>query len=99
MLRAVLPLGLAIALGYLAGSIPFGVLFARARGVDLRSVGSGNIGATSAARALGKPLGMLVFLCDAAKGAVPVLLAGQLFDPWAPWAPWAQSGVGAAAFL
>jgi glycerol-3-phosphate acyltransferase PlsY len=63
---------------YLLGSIPFGVVVARARGVDLRQVGSGNIGATNAARALGKGLGAVVLLLDAAKGFVPVLLARLL---------------------
>ncbi len=53
---------------YLAGSIPFGVLVARSKGVDLRSVGSGNIGATNVGRALGKKWGVLVFLLDAGKG-------------------------------
>jgi len=60
------------AAAYLAGSIPFGLLFARARGVDIQKVGSGNIGATNVARVLGKPLGATVLLLDAAKGALPV---------------------------
>ncbi len=63
---------------YLLGSIPFGVVIASARGIDLRQVGSGNIGATNAARALGKALGAVVLLLDAAKGFVPVLLARLL---------------------
>jgi glycerol-3-phosphate acyltransferase PlsY len=57
---------------YLLGSIPFGVIVARARGIDLRQVGSGNIGATNAMRALGKPAGALVLALDALKGAAPV---------------------------
>jgi glycerol-3-phosphate acyltransferase PlsY len=61
--------------GYLLGSIPFGVVMARARGIDLRTVGSGNIGATNAARALGKKLGAVVLLLDALKGFAPVLAA------------------------
>src|SRR5690348_13901607 len=89
---------LLIALAYLAGSIPFGVLFARARGIDLRVVGSGNIGATNAARALGKKTGILVFLCDAAKGLVPVLLARRI-APSVPEGEWLVAAVGAAAFL
>jgi len=57
---------------YLLGSMPFGVLLAKARGVDLRAMGSGNIGATNAMRALGKPLGMLAFALDFGKGfAIP----------------------------
>ena len=58
-----------IALGaYLLGSIPFGFLAAKAKGIDIRSVGSGNIGATNAMRVLGKPIGITVLLLDAAKG-------------------------------
>jgi glycerol-3-phosphate acyltransferase PlsY len=53
---------------YLLGSIPFGFLMAKAKGVDIRSVGSGNIGATNAMRVLGKPAGISVLLLDAAKG-------------------------------
>ena len=53
---------------YLLGAVPFGMLIARARGVDLRATGSGNIGATNAMRALGKPLGLLAFALDFGKG-------------------------------
>lgn len=71
---------LALALSYLLGAVPFGFVLARLRGIDLRTVGSGNIGATNAMRALGKPLGVLAFVLDFAKGVVPVLvLAGS--DP------------------
>jgi glycerol-3-phosphate acyltransferase PlsY len=70
---------LALVIGaYLVGSIPIGVLFARARRVDLRSVGSGNIGATNVARALGKKTGAIVLVLDAAKGALPLLLVSLL---------------------
>ena len=55
---------------YLLGSIPFGYLVAKAKGIDIRSVGSGNIGATNAMRVLGKPAGIAVLLLDAAKGYV-----------------------------
>lgn len=57
---------------YLLGSIPFGFLVAKARGVDIRSAGSGNIGATNAMRVLGKPAGIAVLLLDAAKGYAAV---------------------------
>ena len=60
-----------IVFSYLLGSVPFGLLIARAKGVDLRLVGSGNIGATNAMRALGRPLGVTAFLLDFAKGFVP----------------------------
>jgi glycerol-3-phosphate acyltransferase PlsY len=71
----VLFLVLTILLSYLAGAIPFGYLIARWRGVDILKQGSGNIGATNVGRLLGKPLGVLVFLLDFAKGALPALAA------------------------
>jgi glycerol-3-phosphate acyltransferase PlsY len=57
---------------YLLGSIPFGYLAAKAKGIDIRSVGSGNIGATNAMRVLGKPIGIAVLLLDALKGYAAV---------------------------
>ena len=72
-----------IAGAYLVGAFPTGVLLARARGVDLRQVGSGNIGATNVGRALGKRWAILVLLVDAAKGIAPVLVARALgLGPW-----------------
>ena len=70
-----------IVASYFLGSIPTGVLVARARGVDIRTVGSGNIGATNVSRNLGKKLGALVLLFDAAKGFVPVFLAARWMPP------------------
>lgn len=61
----------ALVLGYLAGSVSPATLIARARGVDLRTIGSGNPGATNAGRALGRRTGVLVAVLDVAKGAVP----------------------------
>jgi glycerol-3-phosphate acyltransferase PlsY len=58
----------AVAGGYLLGSIPFGFLVAKAKGIDIRSVGSGNIGATNVLRILGKPAGILVLVMDGLKG-------------------------------
>ena len=58
---------------YLLGSIPFGFLAAKAKGIDIRTVGSGNIGATNAMRVLGKPAGIFVLLLDAVKGYAAVL--------------------------
>ena len=52
------------------GSIPTGFLVAKAKGIDIRAVGSGNIGATNAMRVLGKPAGIFVLLMDALKGYV-----------------------------
>jgi acyl phosphate:glycerol-3-phosphate acyltransferase len=56
---------------YFIGSIPTGYLFGRARGVDIRTTGSGNIGATNVFRTLGKTAGVAVLLIDAVKGFVP----------------------------
>jgi glycerol-3-phosphate acyltransferase PlsY len=57
---------------YLLGAIPFGYLAGKLRGIDVRKVGSGNIGATNVARALGKPWGIGVFVLDAGKGYAAV---------------------------
>ena len=67
---------LSAAAAFACGSIPFGPIVARMKGVDLRKVGSGNIGATNVSRALGWKWGVLVYVLDAAKGAAPVLAAG-----------------------
>ncbi len=91
--RFLLP-ALLVLLAYVAGSFPTGVILARARGVDLRKVGSGNIGATNVGRALGRPFGVLVLLVDAAKGFLPVFLARQLGQ-----GPWVLAAVGLAALL
>ena len=61
---------------YLLGSIPTGFLVAKSRGVDIRTVGSGNIGATNVLRILGKPLGIFVFFVDALKGFVAARYVG-----------------------
>jgi glycerol-3-phosphate acyltransferase PlsY len=62
----------AVVLSYLSGSIPFAAMAGKLRGVDLRKQGSGNLGATNVFRVLGWKIGLLVFLADAAKGALPV---------------------------
>jgi len=59
---------------YFVGAIPFGFLVARMRGVDIRKVGSGNIGATNVFRSVGKGWGILTFACDFLKGLLPVLV-------------------------
>lgn len=64
---------LGVAAGFLLGSVPFAYLLGRLRGIDLRQVGSGNVGATNLARSAGLALGIVGFLLDAAKGAVPAL--------------------------
>ena len=75
-LDPILQRGLLMILAYLAGSIPFGVLVARASGgVDPRTIGSGRTGGTNALRALGRKWAALVVIGDLGKGALPVLLA------------------------
>lgn len=63
---------------YLVGGIPFGLIIARRRGVDLRKVGSGNVGATNVGRVLGKKWGVLVFILDLSKGALVSVVAAQV---------------------
>ena len=63
-----------ILLAFLLGSFPTGYLVARAKGIDIRQHGSGNIGATNVFRTLGKPLGVFVFVIDALKGFAAVWL-------------------------
>jgi glycerol-3-phosphate acyltransferase PlsY len=65
-------------LSYLLGAVPFGLLVARARGVDLRSQGSGNIGATNVFRVVGRGWGMLTFALDALKGFIPAFFFVRL---------------------
>jgi glycerol-3-phosphate acyltransferase PlsY len=84
---------LALVLGYLVGSIPFGVLLTRAAGGgDLRTIGSGNIGATNVLRTGRKGLALLTLLLDGGKGAVAVLVAGA-------YAPDLAAPAAIAAFL
>ena len=80
---------LAAALGYLLGSIPFGLLIGRAtRGIDLRDYGSHRTGATNALRTLGARAAAVVLILDVAKGVAAVVLARVLFavDPAVEWA-------------
>ena len=71
VLWAVLPLA-----AYVIGSTPFGFVIGWARGVDLRTQGSGNVGATNVGRVLGRKWGLLCFALDVAKGLVPVFVVG-----------------------
>ncbi len=88
-----------VAAGYLAGSIPFGYLLGKLLlGVDVRTVGSGNIGATNVARAGGKTLGIVVVLLDAAKAIVPILVAKGLLGDGPGAQAWTV-GVALAAFV
>jgi glycerol-3-phosphate acyltransferase PlsY len=69
---------LLVIFAYVMGSVPSGYLLGKMSGIDVRSVGSGNIGATNVARALGKGRGGLTLLADAAKGYLPVWIALSL---------------------
>lgn len=85
---------------YLVGAVPFGLILARwVRGVDLRTIGSGNIGATNAVRAMGRGWGFVVFAFDFLKSFVPVLLAPQVGTFDAHDAEFLQVLVGTAAVL
>ena len=90
-----------LAAGYLIGSIPFGVIIGAAHKVDLRKVGSGNVGATNVGRVLGRKWGYLCFFLDMGKGLAAVLLAAALLgaDEGVPshLAQAVQLGVGCAA--
>lgn len=66
------------AAGFLAGSIPFGFFIGKAKGIDIRKLGSGNIGATNLGRLLGRRYFFLCFTLDVLKGLLPTLLAGYL---------------------
>jgi glycerol-3-phosphate acyltransferase PlsY len=83
MLSTVIHLGASFLVGYLLGSIPFGLLLTRAAGLgDIRKIGSGNIGATNVLRTGNKTLAAAVLILDAAKGLAAVLVAGA-FGPLA----------------
>lgn len=79
-----------LVLGYLMGSIPFGLLFTRAAGLgDVRAIGSGNIGATNVLRTGRKDIAAATVVCDALKGTIPVLVAARWLGP--------EAGLAAAA--
>jgi len=78
---------------YLLGSVPFGVIIARAHGKDLRAIGSGNIGATNVSRALGRKWGYTCFGLDVLKGLIP-MLAFRIIAP-----PYASTTLDAPSFL
>src|SRR6476659_4421720 len=82
---AVLAFILTILTAYLLGSIPTGFLVGKSKGIDIRTVGSGNIGATNAFRILGKPAGIFVLLADALKGWLAVAIVAKLILLW--WFP------------
>lgn len=94
----------AIGLGYLLGSIPFGIIVGRQYGVDVRKTGSGKTGATNMLRSAGLVPALLVALGDVLKGAIPVLLARYVIaSPHAlgaqhvTWSAWITGLTGLAA--
>ena len=96
---------LTVLIAYLLGSIPTGFLVAKARGVDIRTVGSGNIGATNVFRILGKAAGVFVLVVDAAKGWLAVFVVAKLVSGWfypepgSPALEWFRLCAGIAAIL
>ncbi len=89
----------AVGLSYLVGSVPWGLVLVRLiKGIDLRQVGSGNIGATNAMRVGGKPLGLAVFALDFAKGWAAIALCAQELAH-APATSWLAMACGAASVL
>ncbi len=69
---------LLIIAAYFVGSIPFAYIFAKIKGIDIRNIGSGNIGATNLSRALGKKWGYFCFILDTLKGLLPTLAASWI---------------------
>lgn len=84
-------IAIALAAAYLCGSIPFAYLAGLTRGIDIRTVGSKNVGATNVFRTLGRTIGVTVMVLDIAKGVVAVLIAEALTG-----SPWPVVAAGAA---
>jgi len=74
-----MPLWIPPLIAFLAGSIPFGLFIAKAKGVNIREHGSGNIGATNVLRVIGKPYGIACLILDLLKGLIPTLIGISLF--------------------
>ncbi|MHC4253914.1 MAG: glycerol-3-phosphate acyltransferase, partial [Planctomycetota bacterium] len=91
----------ALAAGYAVGGVPFGYILARARGIDIRKVGSGNVGATNVGRALGRKWGLLALALDIAKGFLPVFFLAPALKEWfaASSAQYALSAMGLGAIM
>ena len=84
---------------YLLGSIPFGLLITKAHGKDLRSIGSGNIGATNVSRALGRKWAYFCFILDVLKGLIPMLVTMLIVKPDSVLTLWLWLAVGCAAII
>jgi glycerol-3-phosphate acyltransferase PlsY len=94
-IETALPYAAALLIGYLLGSIPFGLILTRCAGKpDIRSIGSGNIGATNVLRTGSKPLAAATLIGDTLKGTAAVLLARILFGPDAALAAAAGALIG-----
>jgi glycerol-3-phosphate acyltransferase PlsY len=90
-MAATIAVVLALLAGYVSGSLPFGLWLGRIlRGVDVRTLGSGNLGATNVYRSLGPGIGLATLVLDIAKGALPVWLV--------PGAAWTQAFPGGHAW-
>lgn len=83
-----------ILISYLIGSIPTAYLIGKTRGIDIRSYGSGNIGATNVFRILGWKLGLITFTIDMLKGLIPTYIASKIFQN-----PYITIAVGLAAVV
>lgn len=70
-----------IAGSYLIGAIPFGLLFSKGSGIDIRTQGSKNIGATNVTRLLGKKVGAMTLVCDMLKGFAPMFITALVIEP------------------
>ncbi len=87
-------LSILIIVTYFLAAIPFGYLVAKLKNIDLRQIGSGNIGATNVYRAMGLSYALFVFLLDALKGGIPTYIAMIFFDE-----PWIHIGIGSLAIV
>ena len=99
-MSAPLALVACVAIGYLCGSLPWGLWLGRVfKGVDVRTLGSGNLGATNVYRSLGRGIGVATLVLDIAKGALPVWLvpATRLGAAFPGGAAWCAIAVGFAA--
>ncbi|MEQ1859450.1 MAG: glycerol-3-phosphate 1-O-acyltransferase PlsY [Chthoniobacteraceae bacterium] len=85
-----------VVLAYLLGSIPFGLIVSKSRGIDIREHGSKNIGATNVWRVLGKTWGLTTFAADVLKGVAAILLAKWIADHWQYPVPLPRGRVGHA---
>lgn len=88
-----------ILLSYLLGSIPFGLLIARSRGIDIRKEGSGNIGATNVMRVVGKGWGITTLVLDACKGLIATVAFPMIWIDVAAIPIWLRLACGCAAIF